>query len=134
MANNYNGFLIKFNNTVLPNNILLSYYSIPNQRLETSAERDSLGELQRDTLSNFKSSITFTTHILHLNEKIQLQNIINSSMINSVQRKCFITYWNDETNSYYTGYFYIPDITFTVIDADADDIEYSPIEIELIEY
>lgn len=134
MANNYEGYLIKFGNTILPNNILLSYFSTPNQRLETSGERDNLGELQRDTLPNFKSSITLTTHILHLNEKIQLQSIINSSMTNSVQRKCRITYWNDETNSYKSGYFYIPDITFTVIDADSDDIEYSPIEIELIEY
>lgn len=134
MANNYNGYLIKFGNTILPNNLLVSFFSVPNQRLETSAERDSLGELQRDTLPNFKTSITLTTHILGLNEKIQLQNIINSAMTNYVQRKCFITYWNDETNSYKTGYFYIPDITYTVIDADANEIQYSPIEIELIEY
>lgn len=134
MSNNYNGYLLKFGGTILPNAYILEYSSTPNQRLESDAERDNNGNLQRSTLPNNKTHITFSTHILHLDEKIIFQSIINSAMSNSAQRKCQVTYWNDETNNYNTGYFYIPDIEYQVADAEANTIRYNPISIELIEY
>lgn len=134
MANNYQGFLIKFGSNILPNSYLIEYSSVPNQRLDTDAERDNTGYLQRSTLPNGKTDITFSTHILSLNEKITLQKIINLSIVNTAQRKCFVTYWNDETNDYRTAFFYIPDIEYQVMDASAEDILYNPITVELIEY
>lgn len=115
---NYNGWLLKFGNNIMPNKYITAFSSTPNQRLETSAERDQNGTLQRATLSNYKTKISFSTHILHLDEKIDFQSIINLSMANKLQRKCRVTYWNDETNSYYTSYFYIPDIEYTVMTAE----------------
>ena len=123
---NYNGYLLKFGNNIMPNKYITAFSSTPNQRLETSAERDQNGTLQRATLPNYKTKISFSTHIL--------QSIINLSMANKLQRKCRVTYWNDETNSYYTSYFYIPDIEYTVMDAEKNDITYQPITVELIEY
>lgn len=131
---NYKGYLLKFENTEFPNNYFAEYSSTPDQRMDNDAERDDNGSLQRSTLPTGKTSITFSTHILHLNEKINMQNIINSGIVNTVQRKCYVTYWNDETNSYDSGYFYIPDIEFSVMDASKTDILYNPISIELIEY
>lgn len=131
---NYKGYLLKFRNTEFPNNYFAEYSSTPDQRMDNDAERDDNGSLQRSTLPTGKTSITFSTHILHLNEKINMQNIINSGIVNTVQRKCYVTYWNDETNSYDSGYFYIPDIEFSVMDASKTDIRYNPISIELIEY
>lgn len=131
---NYKGYLLKFGNTEFPNNYFAEYSSTPDQRMDNDAERDDNGSLQRSTLPTGKTSITFSTHILHLNEKINIQNIINSAIVNTAQRKCYVTYWNDETNSYDSGYFYIPDIEFSVMDADETDILYNPISIELIEY
>ena len=55
-------------------------------------------------------------------------------MVFESQRKVSVTYWNDETNTYKTGYFYIPDIEYQAMDADADTIRYNPITVELIEY
>lgn len=131
---NYKGYLLKFGSTVMPNKYFLEYSSTPNQRMESDAQRDQLGDLHRTTLPHHKTSITFSTHILSLDEKINFQNIINGAMTNSLQRRVPVTYWNDETNSYKTGSFYIPDIEFQVIDADANNIEYNPITVELIEY
>lgn len=131
---NYQGYLLKFGSTVMPNKYFLEYSSTPNQRMESDAQRDQLGDLHRTTLPHHKTSITFSTHILTLDEKISFQNIINGAMTNSLQRRVPVTYWNDETNSYKTGSFYIPDIEFQVIDADANNIEYNPITVELIEY
>lgn len=130
----YAGYLLKFGDKKIPNNILLEYSTTPNQRLETSAERDNTGTLQRKTLKSTKTSINFSTHILWLNEKINLQNIINAGIVNSAQRKCKVTYWNEEDNMYKIGTFYIPDIEFSVMDATSKDILYNPITVELIEY
>lgn len=134
MANNYKGYLLKFGNIIMPNGYFTEYSSTPDQRLESNAERDNTGYLQRSTLPNGKTSITFSTHILHLDEKISFQNIINSSIINSVQRKCKVTFWDDEINDYKTSVFYIPDIEYQIIDASATDVRYNPISVELIEY
>ena len=134
MANNYQGYLLKFGNNIMPNGYFNEYSSTPNQRLDSDAERDNNGNLQRSTLQNGKTSITFSTHILFLDEKLKFQEIINLSIINEVQRKCYVTYWNDETNTYSSGYFYIPDIEFSIMDADSGTIKYNPISVELIEY
>lgn len=134
MANNYKGYLIKFDYTVLPNKYFLEYSSTPDQRLDSDAERDNNGNLQRTTLPNGKTSITFSTHILDLDEKIKFQNIINSSIVNEIQRKCKVTFWDDEVNDYKTSYFYMPDIQYSVMDADSSHIRYNPISVELIEY
>lgn len=133
MANNYQGYLIKFGaGGVVPLNYIMEYTSTPYQRMEADAQRDQNGNLHRTTLPNFKTSIKLTTHILTLDEKIRFQNIIGYAI--SPQRKVQVTYWNDEINNYSTGWFYLPDIQFTVMDASATDITYNPITIELIEY
>lgn len=134
MANNYNGFLLKFGGTVLPNSYFLEYSSTPDQRLENDAERDNTGYLHRSTLPSGKTNISFTTHIMSLEEKIIFQSIINSAIVDTAQRKCLVTFWDDEINNYKTSYFYIPDIEYQVMDADEADIIYNPISVELIEY
>lgn len=134
MANNYKGYLLKFGDKIFPNKYFLEYSTTPGQRMETYAERDNKGNLQRNTLPNGKTNISFSTHILNLEEKIVVQNIINRAIVNTAQRKCKVTYWNDEENVYKTSYFYIPDITFTAMDANSKTIFYNPISIELIEY
>ena len=134
MANNYRGYLIKFGNLAFPNSYFLEYSSVPDQRMETDAERDNTGYLYRTTLPDGKTSITFSTHILDLDEKINMQQVFQSGVINFTQRKYQVTYWNDETNSYDTGEFYMPDIKYQIMDADETTIRYNPITIELIEY
>lgn len=135
--NNYKGYLLKFNGTIFPNNYMLEYSSTPNQRIDVDSERDNLGYLHRSVLPNGKTSISVSTHILSLDDKIKMQGII-SNAINTKgipeERKCFVEYWNDEINDYSSGWFYIPDIKYVVMDASATDIRYSPITIELVEY
>ena len=128
---------MKFNDTVFPNSYMLEYSSTPDQRMDVSAERDISGNLHRSTLPAGKTSIKFTTHIMGLSEKIAMQNIImNAINSNGIfeERKCLVEYWNDETNDYDTGWFYVPDIEYKVLDADFEDVRYAPISIELVEY
>ena len=133
----YKGYLLKFNGTVFPNSYMLEYSSTPDQRMDVNSERDSLGTLHRSVLANGKTLISLSTHILSLDEKIEMQGIIwNAINANGIpeERKCFVEYWNDETNDYDSGWFYIPDIQYTVMDADTTNVRYQPISIELIEY
>lgn len=135
--NNYKGYLLKFNGTVFPNNYMLEFSSTPDQRMDVDSERDNLGTLHRSVLPDGKTSIKFSTHILSLDDKITMQNIIwNAINANGTpeERNCFIEYWNDEINDYDKGCFYIPDIQYVVMDASATNIRYQPISIELIEY
>ena len=71
-----------------------------------------------------------------LSEKMRIQEVMNSSITNTLQRKGEITYWNDETNTYETACVYIPDTQFTIkeIDKEKKEIYYEKIRIALIEY
>lgn len=130
----YAGYFLKFGGTKLPNSYLTSFNSTPNQRSELSAYRDNNNLLNRVTSPNFKTKITFKTKPLLIDEKINLQNIIAGSYTNYVERKATVTYYNDETDSYCTGDFYLPDITYTVKYCSGSRVLYEPVEITLIEY
>ena len=137
---NFKGYLIKFGTQILPNEFMLTegWSAIPNQRTELDAYRDANNLLHRETSTNFKSKITLTIDGLELKDKIRFQQIINSGMVNTTERKVDVTYWNDETNEYVqspTG-FYIPDITWKIerIDEETSNIFYKSFNITLIEY
>ena len=77
------------------------------------------GYLHRDTLPHYRTKIEFeTVDDLTLEEKIKIQNVMNSSIINKQERKANITYWNDETNTYTNAKVYVPDIDFTINEID----------------
>ena len=131
---NYAGYFISISGQKLPNSYLTGYSITPNQRTELSAYRDNNNLLNRVTSPNFKTKITITTKPLFIDEKINLQNIIAAGYTNYVQRKVSMTYYNDEDDKYYTGDFYVPDITFSVKYCSGNDVLYNPVEISLIEY
>lgn len=130
----YAGYFLAFGNTVLPNRYLSAFSSTPNQRTELSAYRDNNNLLHRATSPNFKTKITFKTTPLFIDEKITVQNIIAGGYTNYRERKAKVTYYNDETDTYDTGYFYIPDINFTIKYCSGKTILYEPVEITVIEY
>lgn len=132
----YSGYFLMFGNTVLPNSYYKqgSYSVIPNQRTELSAYRDNDNSLHRVTSPNHKSKISFETGILTLQDKIDIQNIMNQACINSTERKYNITYWNDEENCYVNADFYMPDVTYTVLDTLNSEIIYQPVKFEFIQY
>ena len=132
--NNYEGYLLKFNGTVMPNHWFLEYSSTPERISEEDAGTDQTGRLWRSPLPHKRSSIKFSTHEMELDDKIAFQSIINNSIDNQAERRAWIRYWNDMTNSYSEDWFYSPDIEFSVNDADANTIRYNPISVELVQY
>lgn len=141
MRYNFEGWLIKFGNVILPNSYLLAdgWESTPNQRLELDAYRDSNVLLHRETSKNYKTSLTLNIRDMTLEEMSAFKNVVGLATLPDVdrnERRVTISYWNDETLAYDTGIFYMPDITYTIhyVDEEGCDIEYNPFTVELIEY
>lgn len=134
----FEGWLIKFGNTKLPNKYLEKYSSTPNQRLELDAYRDAAALLHRETSPNYKTSLTLPIRKLYLGEKIVLKAIIDSGIVSGGERerRVLTTYWNDEEMVYKSGIFYISDIKYTVINVSEKRLNmvYEPFEIQLTEY
>lgn len=131
---NYAGYLLKFGNTVMPNHYFLEYSSTPNRISDEDAGTDQNGRLWRSPLPHKRSTIKFSTHQMELDDKIAFQQIYQNAITNAAERKATVTFWNDDANSYYVSDFYLPDIEFSVRDADQRTIYYNPIPVELIEY
>lgn len=133
----FQGWLVKFGNTVLPNSYLEKYDETPNQRLELDAYRESAtATLRRTTSPYFKSKIEIPIRKLYYGEKIVLKAIVDSGTTNAVERKVNLTYWNSEIMDYASGEFYMPDIKYTIshIDRNRLNMVYDPFTITLIEY
>ena len=73
---------------------------------------------------------------LYLAEKIELQSVFASGLVNRAQRKYKVTYWDDEQNTYKTGVFYMPDVDYKIINVDEEtkNILYNKMRFALIEY
>ena len=135
----FEGYLLKFGDTILPNKYLYydSYSATPNQRAELDAYRDDFTqELFRATSEGVKTKIEATIKPMWLEDKLEYMDIIKNGLVDKLQRKYEITYWNDEDASYSTGYFYIPDTQFSVylVDADKKSILYNAFKLTLVEY
>ena len=116
-----------------------TYKATPNQREEIKAYRDdNTRNLTRVTASGKKTVIEFKTRKLHLAEKIYVQGWLHNAEENTQeaheQRKIQLNYWDDEENAYKTGYFYRPNVEYTIKKVTDDDIMYDELEIKFVEY
>lgn len=136
---NFQGYLLKFGDVEFPNKYLEydNQQSTPNQRTEAEAYVDANNHLHRVTLPKYRSKIEYNTvDGLTLADKVAIQNILRQGLVDSVQRKYLVTYWNEEDNEYKTSYFYIPDTTFQIerLNEKTNDIIYKSLKLTLIEY
>lgn len=137
---NFEGWLLKFGNVILPNSFLLAdgWESIPNQRTEISAYRDADVLLHRDTSPNYKTKITITLREMNLAEMTALKEVIRQATVNEQERKISLTYWNDEILEYVeaTTKVYMPDVTYKIhrVDEEKKDIEYNSFTMTFIQY
>lgn len=128
MATNYRGYLMKVSGTIVSKKFFQNYKSTPNRQTDLNPWTDSTGLTHRNVLPHKKSTITFTTPPLYLEDKIELQGLFPDRTLVGIE------YWNDETNNYTTGEFYIPDVEFDILMPYENTVLYRPITFELIEY
>lgn len=118
-----------------------TWTSTPNQREELKAYRDDNSrELHRTTASGQKSVFSFTVRKgLRLADKTKIMKYFTDREVDTVQRKSKIEFWDDEHNTYKTGYFYRPNMEFPIdhVIKNADgtwDLSYGELSLEFIEY
>lgn len=90
--------------------------------------------MTRITATGTKTRIEFTTLDCTLAEKIDIQNFFKEAEEDSLQRKIQLEYWNDEKNTYETGYFYRDNPTYKTKKVYSDSIDYAGFKIVLVEY
>lgn len=119
---------------------LQSWKSTPNQREEIRAYRDeNTRNLTRVTASGRKSVFSFKTRPnLHLAEKQEIQDFFTQGESrtggNADERKIRLTFWNEESNSYQSGWFYRPNMEFPIIKITDSDIIYGVLDFSFVEY
>ncbi len=132
------GYLLKSGNDIFPHKYIQveSWSTTPNQREEIKAYRDdNTRDLTRVTAAGRKTAIQFKTRAhLHLAEKQEIQNFFVSHEVDHAERKIQLTFWNDESNDYQTGYFYRPNMDFVIERITEDDIVYGEFTFDLVEY
>ena len=137
---NWAGYLLKATATgaIFPDKYISyeSYSSTPNHREEIKAYRDENSrDLTRITAAGRKSDITFTTREgLTLEEKMEIQSFFTTAESDPNQRKVALEFWNDEENTYKTGYFYRPNMPFQIKKITDETIFYKALTIDLVEY
>ena len=100
---------------VLPNKYisLQSYVSTPHQRQDLDSFQDDLGFLHRNTLKHYRSKFEFNTPVLLERDLRDLQNLLNSAIIDTTERKGVFEHYCFDTGNYERATCYIPDITYT---------------------
>lgn len=128
----YEGYKIKFGNNVFPEAWIKagSYTAAPNQRMDLDSYRDANGVLHRTVLGHTATKIEWAVPHLPRQAKSNLMSFLLSNMTDIPSRTFTVTYYDDESDGYKTGTFYMPDIAFTEYGME----HYEPIRLALIEY
>ena len=135
----FSGYLIKLgggSGDVLPMNLISaeSYSATPNQRMESKAARAVTGVLNRTTCSHMATKIEIETIPMTNRDLTGLMSLIASHFTDSLQRKINLKYYDNETDNYKTGTFYMPDVQYKILRIDGNIIYYDSIRLAFIEY
>ena len=104
----YQGWDIKTPKGILPASFIFKegLEQTPNQIMDLDPRRTAEGLLVRNILPYKVTSIRITTVPMGLSKKKEFQSYFPS------RETIEIEYWNEETNDYRKGKFYIPDVTW----------------------
>lgn len=138
----YNGYLIRLggaNGTIFPLKYMAleSYKAAPDQVLDLDSGRDTTGVMHRTVLEHTATKVEFTTPNMTTNAMWrEIWSIIRQAIGSNAGRKLTLEYYDEFTDSYKTGTFYMPDVNFNIhrIDKATNTIYYLPIRIAFIEY
>lgn len=130
----FNGnYYLKVGNYPIPLEFMAldTYKTSPDQRQDLDSGRDADGYMHRNTLPHTATKVEFETPPLIVADFRTLIDSIRANYTNTLERKVQLEYYNDETDMYDVGEFYIPATwTFNVYNRDI----YNSFRIAFIEY
>lgn len=132
----FNGYYYKVGNWKIPLNLMMikSVNNTPIIMLDLDPYNDADGTLHRTVLDKHGAKFEFTTPPMHMNAKNQFMEKIRSNMVDKKARKVLLEYYDDETDNYKSGYFYIPDFEFNPLFNTPSGIVYDSIRVAFISY
>lgn len=108
-----------------------SYKPAPDQRQDLDSYRDADGILHRTVLPHTATKVEFETPPLLVRDFRLLVDGIRRNYLTTLARDVTLTYYDDETDTYKTGHFYLPGTwDFAVYNRDI----YNSFRIAFIEY
>lgn len=114
-----------------------SYVIAPNRRQDLDPYRDADGYLHRNTLAHTATTIQFQTKPMYQHDMDALMSFIRRHYIVPLEKKVKLRYYSMDIDDYVDdGYFYIPDIEFTLnmVLPEERKILYNSTTLEFIEY
>ena len=129
----FNGYLIKLISTSnVKTELPISYiryqtYKVERNTMDLDPTRDLTAVLHRNPLSHTANKVEFECVSMD-NTKLQaFLSIIRSHYRNALAKDVWLEYYEPESDSYKTGHFYVPDISFGIRNRRSDAIwEYAP--------
>lgn len=107
-----------------------SYKSSSNVQ-DLDSYRDADGYLHRNVLEHVAHKLEFETTYLYNAQFRSLWDNIKANMTNILHRDCPVRYYDEESDSYKTGSFYMPGtMEYTHMNKNI----YEPVRIAFIEY
>ena len=101
--------------------------------LDMDSFRDANGVLHRNAVLQVPHC-SFQTRSLKDTELEEIWNIIRTNYITTSEKDVNATVYLPETNSYYTGRFYVPDTDITINHINNGHVFYEPVTFEFIGY
>ena len=104
--------------------------------MDLDPTRDLTAVLHRNPLSHTADKVEFETISMTNTELQTFLAIIRNHYRNALAKDVMMEYYEPESDSYKTGHFYVPDISFSIrnIDTNNNVINYNQIRIAFIEY
>ena len=129
----FNGsWYIKVGNYPIPLQYMFkSSYKVSSHVQDLDSYRDADGVLHRNVLPHVAHKLEFETPMLYNRDFRTLINNIQQNMTNLLARDVTLTYYDEESDSYKTGSFYMPGtMEYTHFNKNI----YEPTRIAFIEY
>lgn len=135
----YEGYLLKIGTYVITGARYINYdsYEVEKDYIDLDPFRDSSGKLHRGVLPNVPIKITFSTRPNLTNADISaFFGAISANYTIPKERKCSVTAYVPETDSYVTQDMYMATPTFKIrhIDKVTNTITYDEVKVSLIGY
>lgn len=111
-----------------------TYSASPDQRLDLDSTRNTTGYLFRTVLAHTATKITFNMPMMNNTDMQAALAYFKNAFSDSQARTIQVKYYDEWTDDYKTGTFYMPDINFTIRQIDGNTINYGETKVTFIEY
>ncbi|MCH1984161.1 hypothetical protein MCG98_16465 [Ruminococcus sp. OA3] len=130
----FDGYYLKFGNAIFPNSLLIeeSYSCTPDQKIVIDSYIDVNRNEHRDISSSRRATVSVTTKAyLTTQEQNQMISIMRQGLLNEIEGRYKVSFWNPNIDGYSTMEAFLSDIEYVVaMQLDSGPV-YAGITIEL---